>query len=278
MFVVNSKKIILEAYKKQKAIGAFNAHNLEIFEAIVQSAYKAKSPVIIQVTPLTLKFFPPIYFKKLAVAAGRIYPKLKIALHLDHGSNLNQVLECLELGFSSVMIDAAHKSLSENIKITQKVVKAAKRFRVSVEAEIGEMPNNHKKNLNHLVDIEEAKIFVKETKIDFLAAPIGTRHGMAGPEGIERVNFKHLKKLFKEIKIPLVLHGASGVGREDLKRARLYGIAKVNFDTAIRKMFTNTLYKFMSVNKKEEDPRVYLHAASEGVEQMIYEKIKTLYF
>ena len=278
MFVVNSKKIILGAYKKQKAIGAFNAHNLEIFEAIVSAANLIKAPVIIQVTPSTLEYFSPAYFKDLVTTAGKIYPNLPIAIQLDHGKDIKQVLECLELGFSSVMVDAAEKSLSENIKITKKVVKIARRFRVSVEAEIGEMPNSHKKNGACLVDTEEVKKFVEETKIDFLAAPLGTRHGMKGPEGAEHINFSYLKEIHQAIKIPLVLHGASGVARQELKRARLYGIAKINFDTAIRKIFTNTLRKFMGANKTEEDPRVYLNAAGEGVEKMISEKIKTIYF
>jgi ketose-bisphosphate aldolase len=278
MFVVNSKKIVLAAYRQQKAIGAFNAHNLEIFDAIARAADKRKAPIIIQVTPATLDYFPPIYFKELVEAATKIYPDAPIALHLDHGKDLKQILECLEVGFSSVMIDASLVDFSENIKITKKVVKSAKRFRTAVEAEMGVMPNHHKNKIGSLVDVEQARVFVKETKIDFLAAPVGTRHGMEGPDGSEHINFEHLKKVFSAIKIPLVLHGSSGVSKDELKRARLYGIAKINFDTAIRKIYTNTLKKFLKASPVEEDPRVYAHTGAEAVEKLVSDKIKTFYF
>jgi fructose/tagatose bisphosphate aldolase len=108
--------------------------------------------------------------------------------------------------------------------------------------------------------------------------PFGTHHGMEGPEGIEHIDFDRLKFVYKEIKIPLVLHGASGVARDELKRARLYGIAKVNFDTAIRKIFTNTLRKFLNADKEEEDLRIYLNEAAKSVEKLVETKIQTLYF
>jgi tagatose 1,6-diphosphate aldolase GatY/KbaY len=278
MFVSNSRKIILPAYRSQKSIGAFNVHNLEIFDAVLQAANKMRVPVIVQLTPMTLQYFSPAYFRDLAQTASRIYPEVPLVLHLDHGKDLTQILECLEMGFSSVMVDASDQSLEKNIKITKSVVKAAKRFRVAVEAEVGIMPNHKKVEKIKLSSITDAKFFIKETGIDFLAMPFGTHHGMDGPEGIEHINFDWLKTVFKEIKIPLVLHGASGVARDELKRARLYGVAKVNFDTAIRKMFTNTLRKFLWANPEEEDLRIYMHAAAGSIEKLVTSKIKALYF
>jgi ketose-bisphosphate aldolase len=214
----------------------------------------------------------------LAQAAAKIYPAVPLALHLDHGKDLDQIMECLELGFSSVMIDVSEKDFLTNVKITKKVVKAAQHFRVAVEAEIGIMPNYKKKEKLDAINIEQAKEFVKRTGIDFLAAPVGTRHGMKGPEGTEHINFIHLKNLFSEIKIPLVLHGASGVSFGELRRARLYGIAKVNFDTAIRKIFDNTLRKFLLADKSEEDLRVYLNEAGKSVQKLVKGKIEALYY
>jgi len=278
VFLANDQKLIFDAYKNQKAIGAFNVHDLEIFEAVVKAANDEKSPVIVQITPLTLEYFSPAYFMALVKVAQDLYPNTTVAMHLDHGKNSKQILECLEAGFSSVMIDAADKSLSENIKLTRKVVKMARRFRAAVEAEVGEMPNHHGSPKEVTArTITDAQEFIKKTGIDFLAMPFGTHHGMEGPEGIEHINFEHLKFIHEQIKIPLVLHGASGVSRNELKRARLYGIAKVNFDTAIRKIFTNTLRKYLKANPEIEDLRIYLNEASKSVEKLVKSKIKALY-
>jgi len=277
VFIHNSRQLVLPAYKAKKAIGAFNAHNLIVFEAILRAAKKTKSPVIIQVTPLTLKYIPLPYFRYLAEAASKIYKEIPFSLHLDHGNSPQLVIDCLENGFGSVMIDSCHLPLEENIRITKKIVRVAKRFRAAVEAEIGQLTHSGEKiKKKDLTSPEEAKEFVERTKIDFLAVSVGTQHGMKKQSGEEHIVFDQLEKIYTKVKIPLVLHGASGVGKDELIKAKHYGIAKVNFDTAIRKIFTHALKKFLTAYPSEDDLRLYLAEAGKGVESLVVEKIKVL--
>ena len=277
MFIHNTRSLVYPAFKSKKAIGAFNVHNLEIFEAILRAAQKKRAPVIIQTTPKSLKHLSVYYFKKLVESAQKIFPKVAVALHLDHGDTLELIEKCLEAGYSSVMFDGSKLSFEENVKMTKKVKKMAQRFRVSIEAELGEMPKvGQRIKEQNLTDPEKARIFLKETKVDFLAVSIGTKHGMLAKNGTEHINFEHLEKIHNLINVPLVLHGASGVGRNELKRARKFGIAKVNFDTAIRKIFSLSLRKYLQTHQEEDDPRVYLEQARKSVEKLIREKMEVL--
>lgn len=276
MFVANSKDLVLEAWRNKKAIGAFNVYNLEMFEAVILAAKAKKAPVIVQITPKTVKHLPLRYFKKIAEAANRLYPEVDFALHLDHGDKLEIVQEALELGFSSVMFDGSKFPLEKNLKLTRQVKAMARRFRVAVEAEIGEMPKTKDRfKKNNFVDLGTIKRFIKETRVDFLAVPLGTKHGMPAPGGEEHINISYLKSI--SVGVPLVLHGASGVGKQELRQARKYGVAKVNFDSALRKMFTYALTKFLRAQQEEDDPRVYLEQARIATEKLIEDKIKTLY-
>jgi len=266
---------VLPFYKRHKAIGAFNVYNDLFFDVVLRSAEFLKAPVIIQVSPKTLKYFPLDYFVSLAKTADKIF-KIPFSLHLDHGDE-ELAIKCLEKGFCSVMIDASNLSLEENIKITKKIVKIAKRFRAAVEAELGQMTHSGEKiDKRKLTSPEEAEVFVKETNVDFLAVSVGTQHGMSKFGGKEHIFFDHLEKIFKVVKIPLVLHGASGVSREELIEARKFGIAKVNFDTSIRKIFTHILRKYLSSNLDIDDPRIYLKEALKGVENLVKGKISIL--
>ena len=279
MYITNSKDLVLKAYKTKKAIGAFNAHNLEVFEAVILAAKSKKAPVIIQITPKTAKHLPLRYFKKMAEAADKLYPEVDFALHLDHGDSLEIVQEALELGFSSVMFDGSRLSMEKNIKLTCQVKTMAQRFRVAVEAEIGEMPKTGDRfQKSNLLGLDTIERFIKKTRVDFLALPLGTKHGMPAPGGKEHININYLKKISKSIKVPLVLHGASGVGKQELRQARRYGVAKVNFDTALRKIFTYALGKFLKAKPQEDDLRVYLEEARLATEKIVKDKIEALYF
>ena len=276
--VRNSRQLVVGAYKNKKAIGAFNAHNLEIFEAIITAARAKKSPVIIQITPKTAKHLPLRYFKKMAEAAEKIYPEVDFALHLDHGDSLEIVSEALELGFSSVMFDGSHLPFEKNVKLTRQVKKIASRFRVAVEAELGEMPKTGERlKKSTFLDVELIKKFLKSTKVDFLAVPLGTKHGMPSPGGEEHINFDYLKEIGPELHIPLVLHGASGVAKRELKKARRYGVAKVNFDTALRRIFTYVLRKYLGSHPEEEDLRRYLKEARIATKKLVEDKIEVLF-
>ncbi len=276
---VATKNLVPSAYKAKKAIGAFNAHNLEVFEAIILAAKAARVPVIIQVTPKTAKHLPLRYFQKIAEAAERIYPSVDFALHLDHGDTLEIVQEALELGFDSVMFDGSSLPFEKNLKLTRQVKRMAQRFRAAVEAELGEMPRTGERvNQETFLSSDLIQKFISETRVDFLAIPLGTKHGMPAPGGEEHINFDYLKQVAKEIKIPLVLHGASGVAKRELRRARRYGVAKVNFDTALRRIFTHVLRKYLKSYAEEEDLRKYLKEARQAVKKLVGNKIKVLYF
>jgi len=303
MPLVTSKEMFKKAYEGGYAIGAFNINNMEIVQAIVDAAYEEKSPVILQASAGARKYAGSIYIKKLAEAAVAMYPDLPIVLHLDHGETFEICKECIDDGFTSVMIDGSKLPFEENIKLTKKVVEYAHSRGVVVEAELGKLAgieDNIKVSEREatFTDPDQAVEFVERTGIDSLAIAIGTSHGAYKFKGEPKLDFDRLKVISEKLKgFPLVLHGASsvpqfivekannfggkidnakGVPEEMLRKSAQMGICKINIDTDLRLAMTSTIREELAKNPGEFDPRKYLGPARDAVKSIVKHKIKNV--
>ncbi len=275
--LVHIKEIIKDAQKKGYAIGAFNVHNLESVLGVARAAVRAKSPAIIQVSESAIKYMglKPITHI-VSTVAKNIAAHVPIALHLDHGKSFGSVFECINAGFSSVHIDASSLPLDENISLTKQVVELAHRKKVWVQGEVGAIIGGHGESGDIISDIPIAKLedvikFVKETRIDTLAAAVGTAHGVYKNEDIK---FDLLKQIKEKTKKPFVLHGGSGVPDQKIKKAIKYGVNIINIGSDIKIAFCKTLISNCLKNRKETDPRNLLRPTIEAVEEVVYNKMK----
>jgi tagatose 1,6-diphosphate aldolase GatY/KbaY len=278
MALVSSKEMIDDAYQNHYAIPAFAAHNLEILKAICDRADRLGSPILIQTTPGTLKYLGVDRAVSMVKASAE-KTKIPIALHLDHGDSFETAMKCLRAGFTSVMIDGSHLPFEENMKLVRRVVEAAKPMGVPVEAELGtiggvedDLEVDEADAL--LTDPVMAKVFVEQTGIDFFAPAFGTAHGLYKKE--PDLRFDLLEEIRKGVGIPIVMHGASGVPDESLKRALHYGVAKVNFSTELKEVFVKELKTYLLAHPKENDPRKYFMPAMEAVSDIVEQKIEVL--
>lgn len=249
MPLVTTKEMLEDAYKNNYAIGAFGAHNLEIIKAVIAGAEKVGAPVILQTTSSTYKYVEMPYMIALAKTAAE-QAKVPVALHLDHGESYKVVMECLRAGYTSVMIDGSSLPYEENIILVKKIVEAASALNVPVEAELGTISGvEDSLSINEgtafFTDPKEAEHFVKVTGIQSLAPAFGTAHGKYKQK--PKLQFDLLQKIYRSTNVPLVMHGASGVPEEDVRKSLNYGIAKVNFSTELKDLFAEQLRAFLMI-------------------------------
>ncbi len=271
----NSKEILLKAQKEGYAVPAFNCHNLETIQVIVETANEMRSPVIIAGTPGTFDYAGRDYIQAIVETASQKY-NIPIILHLDHHTDIESIKKSLELGTKSVMIDASHYNYEENIQIVKKVVEMAHKFGATVEAELG-MLGGQEDDL--IVDEKDSKYtnpaqaadFVKKTGIDSLAVAIGTAHGLYKEE--PKLDFERLKEIRDVVEIPLVLHGASGVPEGAVRKAISLGITKVNIATELKIPFSNALRTYLVNHPEANDPRKYMEDAKKAMSAVVKEKI-----
>jgi len=299
MPLITSSEIFKKAYEGNYAIGAFNVNNMEIIQGIVEAGKEERSPLILQVSAGARKYANPIYLRKLVEAAIED-SNLPIVLHLDHGEDFEICKQCIDDGFTSVMIDASHHEFEKNIEITKKVVEYAHSKGVVVEAELGRLAgvedavNVSAKDATYTVP-EQAAEFVERTGVDSLAIAIGTSHGAFKFKGEPSLDFERLKQIQKLLpKFPLVLHGAStvlpdfvalcneyggnipgaqGVPEEMIRQAAGLGVCKVNIDTDLRLAMTAAIRKEIVNNPGNFDPRKYLDAGRIAIKDMVKHKI-----
>ena len=299
MPLVSTKEMFENAYKGGYAIGAFNVNNMEIIQGIVDAAKEEKAPLILQVSAGARKYANPIYLKKLVEAALED-SDLPIVLHLDHGEDFEICKQCIDDGFTSVMIDASHHPFEENIAITKKVVEYAHSKGVVVEAELGRLAGIED-NINvsdkdaTFTNPDEAVEFVERTGVDSLAIAIGTSHGAYKFKGEPQLDFERLKKIASLMPgFPLVLHGAStvlpefvdlcnkyggdipgaqGVPEEMLRKAASLGVCKINIDTDLRLALTAAVRKSLTEKPSNFDPRKYLGDGRTAIKEMVRHKI-----
>jgi fructose-bisphosphate aldolase class II len=296
--LVTNKDLMLRAMQKAYATGAFNISNLESLFAVVEAAVEEKSPVIVAVTPSSIRYAGLAYIEKIVKTAAKPAP-VPMSLHLDHGKDVETVSKCLEAGFTSVMIDGSHLKFEENIALTKRVVDLAHPKGVSVDAELGRLAGVEESTVEEreavLTDPDAAKEFVERTDVDALAVAIGTSHGAYKFKGEPKLDFERLKLIREKVSIPLVLHGASsvpswiiqkavkygaelsgarGIPEEHIRKAISLGIAKINIDTDLRLAFTATVREFLVKSPKIFDPRKILGSAKEAMKEVVKSKTR----
>ena len=238
MKLVDPRAVIESARKGKYAVGAFNMHNEETTEALVWAAEEAKSPIFLQIGRAII---PHMGVRRAYEMTMRVAERSNIeaVVHLDHGS-WDEVLEAIRLGFTSVMYDGAHLPFEENIRTTRKIVEIAHAFGLPVEAELGKIPDADQ-NVDdwsaYYTDVEEARRFVEETGVDYLAISVGIVHGVVPGRPQQPISIQRTKEIKAAVGIPLVLHGASGLTDKEVQDAKAAGVCKLNCDTDLRLVF-----------------------------------------
>jgi fructose-bisphosphate aldolase class II len=301
--LVSTQEMFKDALKNQYSVGAFNVNNMELLQAIVESAEELRAPLILQVSAGARKYANQTYLIKLVEAALES-TTIPIALHLDHGEDFEICKACVDGGFSSVMIDASKHPFDENVKITKQVVDYAHSKGVVVEAELGRLAGvedniSVEEKDAIFTDPDQAKEFVERTGVDSLAIAIGTSHGAYKFKGEPKLDFERLVRIREKVghDYPLVLHGASsvpedlvevcnkhggeipgarGVPEHMFEKARTMGIAKVNVDTDLRLALTGAIRKVFAEKPSEFDPRKYLGPGRDAVREVVRRKMKML--
>lgn len=276
MPLVAVSELLWKAEREGYAVGAFNANNMEIVQAIVKAAELENAPVIMQASQGALNYAGLRYITEMVRIAAES-SHVPVALHLDHGTDFDQVVKCIRSGFTSVMYDGSKLPLEENIAMTRKVLDMARPIGVSVEAELGKIGGTEdhvhvSKKEAMYTDPEEAKYFVEQTGIESLAVAIGTAHGQY--KGEPKLDFERLARIKELTKIPIVLHGSSGVPDDSIRKAIELGVRKVNIDTNIREAFVGAMRKVIAEKPDEIDPRKILGPAREATIEIIREKIR----
>lgn len=275
MSLISTIEMLKIARKNGYAVPAFNIHNLETIQVVVEESAKLKSPVILAATPSTVKYAGRDYLLEICKVAAKRYD-IPIALHLDHAEDVNEIKELIQMGYKSVMIDASKYPFEKNIEIVKEVTDFAKQFGVSVEAELGRL-GGIEDNVNvdskdsFFTDPQSAVEFIKRTGIDSLAVAIGTAHGLYKSE--PKLDFERLETISKIVEIPLVLHGASGVPEKDVRKSISLGISKVNIATELKIPFSNAVRQYLIENPEANDPRQYLVPGKEAMGAVVRDKI-----
>jgi len=274
--LVTMRELLQEADKGRYAVGAFNANNMEIVQAIIEAAQEESAPVILQASQGAVKYAGIEYIVGMVKVAAE-KATVPVVLHLDHGTSFEQIVQCVRYGFSSVMIDGSKYSLEENIALTKKVIDVARPAGLSIEAELGKIGGTEDDisvdERDALMTIpQEAAYFAEQTNVDALAIAIGTAHGPY--KGIPKLDFNRLEEINKLVATPLVLHGASGVPDEAITKAISQGICKVNIDTQLRQAFVAGVKKVLEANPKEIDPRKVLGPAKDAMKAVVKEKMR----
>lgn len=273
--LVNSKKALEKAKKEKFAIPSTNFIDNNSARVYVKTAEEKNLPLILSYAQSHLD----ILKLEEAATCGKYLAensKAPVILHLDHGQDKETVYKAIELGFSSVMIDASEKTFEENISITKEIVDYAHKYNITVEAELGHVGSNDRSEASVITDsiytkAKDVKEFVEKTAVDSLAISIGTAHGLY--KGEPKINFKRLKEIDQLVEIPLVLHGGSSSGDENLNKCARNGISKINIYTDFVTAAYNTI--------KEESFKNYIemkNAADKAMKEVLihyYEVFET---
>ena len=262
--LVNLKEILKYAEDNNCAIGMFNATGLDSIKAIIEAAEELNTPVILAHAEVhniynDISLIGPIMLE----AAKRA--KVKVCVHLDHGTSLEMIKKAVEIGFTSIMIDASSLEFKDNIKLTKKVVSMCHPLNISVEGEIGRIKSldDTSDNEYYYTKASEAEIFVKETGVDALAIAFGTQHGFYKEKPELKIDV--IKNVKKVVNIPLVMHGGSGLSKEQFKKCIDAGIRKINYYSYMSKAGYDAAKKVIESNKTN-----YMH----DVEYASYKAMK----
>lgn len=304
MALVTTKKMFEMAYKNGYAVGAFNVNNMEITQGIVQAIAEEKAPLILQISRGARQYASMSYLKAIIDVAVAENPDIPICMHLDHGDTFETCKQCVDDGFTSVMIDGSHHSFEENIALTKQVVDYAHDHGVVVEAELGQLGGIEEDVVGvddvmaHLTDPNQAVEFIEKTGVDSLAVAIGTSHGAYKFKTEPKLAFDVIEKIGEKMPgFPLVMHGSSsvlkefkdlinkyggampdamGVPEDAITKASKMGICKVNIDTDLRMALTAKIRQVYAEKPAEFDPRKYLGPGREAIYEMVKHKLQVL--
>jgi fructose-bisphosphate aldolase class II len=306
MALVGTKKMFEMAYRNGYAIGAFNVNNMEITQGIVSAIAEEKAPLILQISRGARSYASMSYLKAIIDVAVAENPDIPICMHLDHGDSFETCKQCVDDGFTSVMVDASHAPFEENVKITKQVVEYAHDHGVVVEAELGQLGGieedvvgvSHEDISKHLTDPNEVVEFVEKTGCDSLAVAIGTSHGAYKFKTEPKLAFDVLQGVAEKLpNYPLVMHGSSsvlkefkdlinkyggdmpdamGVPEEAISEAVKLAVCKVNIDTDLRMALTAKIRQVFAEKPSEFDPRKYLGPGREAIREMVKRKLHVL--
>jgi len=259
--------------KEGKAILATNFYNFETLKGVLLAVKENNTSIILQMTQSSIDYMGLENALNMARTSFKFY-NVEGWIHLDHGGSVELAKQCLDAGFDSVMYDGSELPIEENIKNTKEVVAYAKKYKANVEAELGYVAKlGQDTGKMGYTKVDDAIRFVKETGVNTLAVAIGTAHGFYKEQ--PKLDFKRLSDIKEAVKIPLVLHGGSGVPHEDLKKSVQNGICKVNVATEIKNIFTQTLKK--ELNKSDEiDLRKIFPPATEAVKDLVVTKLNAI--
>ncbi|MCM2586156.1 class II fructose-1,6-bisphosphate aldolase [Lactiplantibacillus plantarum] len=278
MSFVNAVDMTQDAYKNHYAIGAFNTNNLEWTRCILKGAQDTNTPVIIQVSMGAAKYMGgyKLVMDLVADELESMNITVPVVMHLDHG-NYEAAKECIEVGYSSVMFDGHDLPFAENLEKTKEIVKLAHAKGISVEAEVGSIGGEEDGIIGEgeLADVEEAKTLAA-TGIDILAAGIGNIHGKY-PENWTGLHFDRLQEISEAVKMPLVLHGGSGIPKDQIVKAVELGISKVNVNTENQVAFANATRAYIESGAdqigKGYDPRKLLAPGKKAIVDVVTSRI-----
>ena len=297
--LITNTEIMSAATAGGYAVGAFNISNLETLLAITEAAIEENSPAIVGVTPSAIKYGGLRHLAEIVKVSAESISQ-PMSLHLDHGKDMETVHDCIDAGFTSVMIDASHLKFEENIALTKEVVGLAHSRGVSVEAELGRLVGIEEDVAEEreafFTDPDEAEEFVRRTDIDALAIAIGTAHGPYKSRIEPKLDFTRLKAIKNRVKDTLiVLHGASsvppwiiakatkygaelsgakGIPEAQITKAISLGVSKINIDTDLRLAFTGAVREALATSPKAYDPRSFLNQARDTMKEVVKGKMR----
>lgn len=269
MALVKMKDLLKRAEEKNIGCGAFSVGNMEMVKGAIRAAEELNTPIILQIAEVRLKNSPLHLMGPMMVQAAK-EAKVDVAVHLDHGLTFETVDKALELGFTSVMLDASTLPFEKNIAKVKTVVEKARKYGATVEAELGLVGGSEDGSCDHGIrctDPDDAVVYARETGIDALAVAIGNAHG--NYPVAPTLAFDVLEKIHEKVDIPLVLHGGSGITDKDFQRAISLGIRKVNIATASFNSLTAHVEKYMASTDKHN-----FFDLNEAMVQGTYENVK----
>lgn len=276
MYLISNREMLKKAQREGYAVPAFNVHNLETVQVVVETAAALKSPVILAGTPGTFTYAGTDYLVSICQEAAHLHD-LPLALHLDHHEDLEDIRTKVMAGVRSVMIDGSHYAFEENIRTVAEVVRLCQRYDVSVEAELGRL-GGQEDDLNvdsadsFFTDPASACEFVERTGIDSLAVAIGSAHGLY--HGEPHLDFARLAEVRNVVDVPLVLHGASGIPEHMVREAIGLGICKVNVATDLKIAFADAVKSYFTEHPDANDPRKYITPGKQAMHDVVVEKIR----
>lgn len=276
MPLVSMKDMLNKALEGKYAVGQYNINNLEWTHAILEAAQEEKSPVILGVSEGAARYMGG--FNTVVKMVQGLMEDLKItvpvAIHLDHGSSVEKCKEAIDAGFTSVMIDDSHSPIDTNIATTKAVVEYAHARGVSVEAEVGMVGGQEDDVIGDVMyaKLDDCVRIVNETGIDTLAPALGSVHGPY--KGEPNLGFKEMEEICNAVKLPLVLHGGTGIPTHDIKKAISLGTSKINVNTENQISFSKKVREVLAEKPEAYDPRTFLKPGREAIKQTVIGKIR----